>query len=72
MPVKHNLLSLFGAVLKRSALWNDAAPFTSPDFTSYVPGGGAQPKDTKNKYQGSVNKGYEYEPLNVWETADMF
>lgn len=29
--------------LKRSALWNEAAPFSSPDFSSYVPGGGAQP-----------------------------
>lgn len=48
---QEKLLSLLEAVLKRSALWNDAGPFTSPDFTSYVPGGGAQPKDTHKSDQ---------------------
>lgn len=33
--------------LKRSALWNEAAPLSSPDFSSYVPGGGAQPGKQK-------------------------
>lgn len=70
LKCQEKLLSLLEAVLKRSALWNDAGPFTSPDFTSYVPGGGAQPKDT-NKNQRSIIKDYEYESLTIKEAADI-